>query len=189
MGTLNKIMDLLRGQVLCRSDGKYKKADDVIDGKDVILIYFAANWCPPCRSPDKSGIAGFSPCLLQPYSIEQKCTPYLKDFYQNAKPKGVEIIFVSADRTKVEMMSYMQESHGDWFAIDHGSKLSKDLKKAFKIKGIPHLGVLKTDGSIISKNGHTAVEGDELVPFLSRCEDWTCKDIPLKLTKVGNKVE
>ena len=57
------------------------------------------------------------------------------------------------------------------------------------LKGIPHLGVLKTDGSIISKSGQTAAEGDGLVPFLSRCEDWMCKDIPLKLTKVGNKVE
>ena len=57
------------------------------------------------------------------------------------------------------------------------------------LKGIPHLGVLKTDGSIVKKDGQTAAEGDGLVPFLSRCEDWTCKDIPLKLTKVGNKVE
>ena len=73
-------------------------------------------------------------------------------------------------------------------------KLNQILKNTLRdlatfFKGIPHLGVLKTDGSIISKNGQTAAEGDGLVPFLSRCEDWTCKDIPLKLTKVGNKVE
>ena len=51
------------------------------------------------------------------------------------------------------------------------------------------MGVLKTDGSITSKAGQTAAEEDGLVPFLASCEDWTWKDIPLKLTKVGNKVE
>ena len=81
---------------------------------------------------------------------------------------------------------------GHWFSLFFGrlNQIRNTLRDlATFLKGIPHLGVLKTDGSVISKNGQTAAEGDGLVPFLSRCEDWTCKDIPLKLTKVGNKVE
>merc|ERR1712211_211266 len=69
-------------------------------GKDIILIYFSAHWCPPCR--------GF--------------TPILKDFYEEVESEGVEIIFVSSDRSPADMISYMKESHGDWLAVEHGSE-------------------------------------------------------------------
>ena len=36
----------------------------------------------------------------------------------------------------INYLGYILESHGDWFAIDHGSNLSKNLQKAFKIRGI-----------------------------------------------------
>ena len=76
-------MDLLRKYpTLMKSDGSYHNAETVLSGKDVIFVYFSASCCPPCRCPDKSGVAGYSPNLLQPYSLEQRCTPYLKDFYQ-----------------------------------------------------------------------------------------------------------
>jgi len=53
-------MDLIKGKNLTKADGSSHSADAALAGKDVILIYFSAHWCPPCR--------GF--------------TPVLKDFYE-----------------------------------------------------------------------------------------------------------
>ena len=53
-------MDLIKGKTLNKADGSSHEADAALAGKDVILIYFSAHWCPPCRT----------------------FTPVLKDFYE-----------------------------------------------------------------------------------------------------------
>merc|ERR1711879_519191 len=90
-------MDILKTLNLIKADGTKKPSSDALAGKDIILIYFSAHWCPPCR--------GF--------------TPILKDFYEEVD--GVEIIFVSSDQSQDAMVSYMKESHGDWWAVEYGS--------------------------------------------------------------------
>jgi len=128
-------MDLIKGNSLIRADGSSKSAESALQGKEVVLIYFSAHWCPPCR--------GF--------------TPILKDFYEEVKDDGVELIFVSSDRSKSDMISYMKESHGDWYGVEHGSDLVQKLKQKFGVSGIPYLVVLKADGTIITKDGRSAV--------------------------------
>ena len=59
---------------------------------------------------------------------------------------GVEIIFVSSDRSPEDMVAYMKESHGDWLAIEHGSAVTQGLKQKFNVSGIPCLVILKADG-------------------------------------------
>jgi len=53
-------MDLIKGKNLTKADGSSLSADAALAGKDVILVYFSAHWCPPCRA----------------------FTPVLKDFYE-----------------------------------------------------------------------------------------------------------
>ena len=53
-------MDSLKGQTLVKSDGSSVTADSALEGKDLVLYYFSAHWCPPCR----------------------QFTPMLKDFYE-----------------------------------------------------------------------------------------------------------
>ena len=53
-------MDSLKGQTLVKSDGSSVAADSALAGKDLVLFYFSAHWCPPCR----------------------QFTPLLKDFYE-----------------------------------------------------------------------------------------------------------
>merc|ERR1712233_58132 len=67
--------DSLKGAKLIKADGSTVEADSALAGKDLILFYFSAHWCPPCR--------GF--------------TPVLKDFY--GEVEGLEIVFVSSDRS------------------------------------------------------------------------------------------
>ena len=42
----------------------------------------------------------------------------------------------------------MQESHGNWYAVDHGSSLSVNLKKALKVKGDLHIHKVRDKISI-----------------------------------------
>merc|ERR1739836_53803 len=96
-------MDLINGQTLVKADGTKVGATEGIAGKNIVCLYFSAHWCPPCRA----------------------FTPVLKDFYEEVESEGVEIIFVSSDRSPVDMVSYMKESHGDWLAVEHGSVLAQ----------------------------------------------------------------
>ena len=53
------VIDQLKSSSLQKADGANASAD-CLNGKAVILIYFSAHWCPPCRA----------------------FTPMLKDFYE-----------------------------------------------------------------------------------------------------------
>ena len=79
----------------------------------------------------------------------------LKDFYEEAE--GLEIVFVSSDRSAGDMTSYMKESHGDWLGVEHGSQLANDLKKKYEVSGIPFLVVVKADGTLVTKDGRAHV--------------------------------
>ena len=78
-------------------------------------------------------------------------------YLQEVEGEGVEIIFVSSDRSPADMVSYMKESHGDWYALEHGSDIAQSLKQKFEVSGIPFLVVLKADGTLITKEGRAAV--------------------------------
>ena len=99
-------MDLISGQTLVKADGSKVQASTALTGKNVICLYFSAHWCPPCR--------GF--------------TPVLKKFYDEVKNSGVEIIFVSADQSHNDMISYMKESHGEVLIF------SKNKSKKYTLK-------------------------------------------------------
>merc|ERR1712116_47023 len=90
--------------------------------QDLVLYYFSAHWCPPCR----------------------QFTPMLKDFYEEAE--GIEIVFVSSDRSAEDMTSYMKESHGYWMAVEHNSAVANNLKQKYGVSGIPCLVVCTKDG-------------------------------------------
>jgi len=55
------------------------------------------------------------------------------------------------------MASYMQESHGDWLAAPFESDLAGKLDEKFEVDGIPTLVVLKADGTLVSKDGTSAI--------------------------------
>jgi len=126
-------MDSLAGVKLIKADGSSVAAEAATEGKDLVLYYFSAHWCPPCR----------------------QFTPMLKDFYEEAE--GIEIVFVSSDRSPEDMVSYMKESHGDWPAVEHNSATANDLKQKYGVSGIPCLVVCKRDGTVVTKDGRTAV--------------------------------
>ena len=56
-------------------------------------------------------------------------------------------------------LTFFKEFHGDWYGVEYGSDLVQKLSKKFDVSGIPYLVVLKTDGTIITKEGRSAVQG------------------------------
>jgi nucleoredoxin len=77
---------------------------------------------------------------------------------QEVHDQGVEIVFVSSDRSPEDMVSYMQGSHGDWQSVEHGSETAQALKQKYGVSGIPCLVVVKKDGTLITKDGRAAVQ-------------------------------
>ena len=131
-------MDSLAGQQLLRKDEKVVSADTALEEKKIIAFYFSAHWCPPCRL--------FTPVLAEFYSVcwcSNKVINILV-FVQDlvGAGEGVEVVFVSSDKSAEEMMGYMKECHGDWLAVQHGTVLAQDLKKKYEITGIPTLIVV-----------------------------------------------
>lgn len=93
-------------------------------GKEYILLYFSASWCPPC----------------------QRFTPRLASMYTIMKEKGrsdFECIFVSADRDPQSFDGYRHKQ--PWLAIPFGDARLKAVNMHFEIEGIPSLIVLDKD--------------------------------------------
>merc|ERR1712126_97683 len=126
-------MDSLSGVTLIKADGSSHPAEKALEGKDLVLFYFSAHWCPPCRH----------------------FTPKLKDFYEEAE--GIEIVFVSSDQSAEDMNAYMKEAHGDWMAVEHNSDVSNQLSQKYGVSGIPCLVVVKKDGTLVTKEGRSGV--------------------------------
>jgi len=111
---------------------------DVLADK-VIGLYFSAHWCPPCR--------GFTPKLAEAYTRYQKAG------------KNLEIVFVSSDKGQKEFDEYYGEM--PWLALPFDDRATKDkLSKKFKVRGIPSLIILDTDGSMITSDGRSAIMED-----------------------------
>jgi len=149
------------GKVI-RPDGSEVSAKDAVpEDKKIVCFYFSAHWCPPCR----------------------QFTPMLKDFYKKTKDQGVEVVFVSSDKSPTEMNDYYSQSHGEWLRLAHRSQLGKDLNKHFEVEGIPTLAVCKRDGDVITTDGveQVAEIGTSVVDKWINGFDWQKPDKNLGL--------
>lgn len=125
------------GAKLLTKDG-LKATTDVLSGTKAIAIYFSGHWCPPCR--------GFTPKLAEWYS-------------SSFKGKGLEIVFVSSDKSQEQFDDYYKEH--PWVALPFDNRSAKDaLSKKFKVNGIPFLVILDGEGNLINKEGRDAVSND-----------------------------
>lgn len=115
---------------------------DVLQGKDVIALYFSASWCGPC----------------------QQFTPILSKFYHEMakRNKKFEVIWVSSDRTAEDFITYYQKM--PWLAVPIPSvqRALQILSPRYQVKGIPHLVILDgKDASVYTLDGRTMVLKDQ----------------------------
>eukprot|EP00592_Proboscia_alata_P021127 CAMPEP_0194403016 /NCGR_PEP_ID=MMETSP0176-20130528/1689_1 /TAXON_ID=216777 /ORGANISM="Proboscia alata, Strain PI-D3" /LENGTH=734 /DNA_ID=CAMNT_0039200657 /DNA_START=106 /DNA_END=2307 /DNA_ORIENTATION=- len=142
------------GAVLLPKDGRDVSTDDLFVGEEegVVGLYFSAHWCPPCRM----------------------FTPKLAKCYEEVKTAGhkFSVVFVSSDSDRDAFEGYhknMVTSAGDQFlAIDYKHRELKDnLSEIFETRGIPALILLKSDGTLITKEGaqRVGIGGAEAFPW------------------------
>jgi thiol-disulfide isomerase/thioredoxin len=101
---------------------------DALGGKEFVLLYVSAHWCPPCR----------------------KFTPMLANWYRTVTA-NVEIIFLSADHDEKGFKSYFA-SH-PWMAVSYDDGTRESLMATIKVSGIPRLVVIDAKtGKIVEDN-------------------------------------
>ena len=104
---------------------------EALGGKEFVLIYASAHWCPPCR----------------------KYTPQLANWYRTiGKHQGAEVVFLSCDHDETGFRSYFASQ--PWLAVDYDDDGAREtLTAAIQISGIPRLVVLDGNtGQIVDNN-------------------------------------
>lgn len=72
---MTSITEIL-GERLLTSVEKEERTNEVMKDKEIVLLYFSASWCPPCK----------------------RFTPTLTEFYKNyCKKNKIEIVYISSD--------------------------------------------------------------------------------------------
>jgi thiol-disulfide isomerase/thioredoxin len=105
---------------LMRVDGSIVDTSS-LSGK-VVLLYFSASWCGPCR----------------------QFTPRLVEFYNSMKAMGkpIEVVFVSADQDEHSFNEYFHKM--GWLAVPFHDPRREDLSAEHGIRGIPSLRVISS---------------------------------------------
>ncbi|KAJ9176381.1 hypothetical protein P3X46_011700 [Hevea brasiliensis] len=128
---------------LIRNNGDQVKISSLV-GK-IVGLYFSASWCGPCRH----------------------FTPNLVEVYEKLSSKGdFEVVFISSDRDDESFNGYFSKM--PWLAVPFSDQeIRKRLKELFKVRGIPSLVILDTDGKVSCDQGVKIVRdyGAEGYPF------------------------
>jgi len=105
--------------------GKAITFQQLAQGKKYVLIDFWASWCAPCR----------------------KEIPNVKRQYELYKDKGFEVISISIDRNAAQWKKALQEEKLQW-----PNFLSNEVADQFKVKAVPTMYLVDTEGTILAEN-------------------------------------
>jgi thiol-disulfide isomerase/thioredoxin len=115
------------GPELLKSATSRTSAASVLTGKQRVVLYFSAHWCPPCRS----------------------LTPQLAQTYLAKGDGSIAVVFVSADKDQKSFEEYYTEM--PWLAVPFTSKkIRDDLSATYNVSGLPSLVVLDENGAKIT---------------------------------------
>jgi thiol-disulfide isomerase/thioredoxin len=137
---------------LARFGSKLVKADgtevdsSVLQGTKLIGIYLSASWCRPCR----------------------RFTPRLEKFRDRMKKEGLsfEVVLISRDRSKQDMMKYMSGHKMKWYAVPFESELRDELARRYGSRRIPLLVILDEKGNLISPLANMSIQaGDPIKTY------------------------
>jgi nucleoredoxin len=138
----NEIVDRLNGKLVIYNGSSLERFEaSALKGKKYLAVYFSASWCGPCR----------------------KFTPRLVDWYDGHKSQldKFDVIFVSQDNSKEEMLEYMKQDGMPWPALKFANASGSPLEK-YSGRGIPCLVVIDQQGKVLS---HSYKGEEYLGPF------------------------
>ena len=159
-------MEELLGAALLVKDGSKtvtRATKDVMRGKEFVLLYFSASWCPPCQA--------FSPVLAEFYK-------------KHAAARKIEVVYVSSDRSLNEFQDYYGKKM-PWAAIPtdaDAAAYKNKLATRLQIAGIPSLVVLEAEtGLFITNKAREQIQGK--TPALELVKTW--KETPAVTLEEG----
>lgn len=113
-----------------RPDGSQVAAGEALASCSLVMLYFTASWCPPCR----------------------RFTPKLVELYRQQTNGAVEIVLVSSDDDDQDAAEY--RSHQPWLSLPSlGREGSEAVRDLCQVRGIPQLLVLDSQaGDVVAQN-------------------------------------
>lgn len=90
----------------------------------VILVQFWASWCPGCRAE----------------------MPNVKEIYEKFKDKGFDVIGISLDYEKEDMMEYLEETGVKWNISFSGKGWEDETVRLYGVNSIPSLWLVDKKG-------------------------------------------
>ena len=109
----------------------------------VVVVDFWATWCGPCRAE----------------------LPNLKAVYEKYHGRGLEVVGVSLDDNKDDLVKFLKENHLPWKILvstePHPSGFDNPIADQYGISGIPTVFLMNRDGKVVS----LAARGDSLAPW------------------------
>lgn len=167
---------MLGAQLLTKTG--LKPTAEALQGVDVVMLYFSAHWCPPCR--------GFTPQLAAAFN-------------HGSPPSNLACVFVSGDKSEPEFEQYFREM--PWMAMPYSNPQRQSLGGTFGVRGIPSIVVLNAKtGATITTSGtqeigqkgfdlRACMQGWGITPGAAAAAPATEETIQDRLMKASKKEE
>ncbi|RZL19985.1 MAG: AhpC/TSA family protein [Pedobacter sp.] len=101
-----------------------------VKGKNGTLVIFWASWCIPCREE----------------------IPQLKEFHKINSPKGISLVSVSTDQSKVNWKKAVSDEKMPWTNLSNLPNDYKTILSKYNIQSIPAMFLLDKDNKIVLAN-------------------------------------
>eukprot|EP01083_Nonionella_stella_P200625 734579_1 len=137
-------MEQVLGPTLLSTFENSEPTSTIMKDKDLVLLYFSASWCPPCK----------------------QFTPVLSEFYtKHCAQNKVEIVYISSDRDVESFKTYYNKMTFKSLPVHDSADIKQNIANKLKISGIPSLIVLEAKtGHFVTDNARmevSAVNGSE----------------------------
>ena len=134
-------MDTILGNVTLLSKTGTSVQPSTLNEKQIVGLYFSAQWSPPCRA--------FTPVLAKAY-------PTIL-----AAGKSFEVIFISSDKDESQFNHYYAEM--PWMCLPYSAREDKErIMNACGVAGIPRLVLFDgATGNLITKEGRVVITQDK----------------------------
>jgi thiol-disulfide isomerase/thioredoxin len=118
---------------LVKLDGTPLNLPADLKGK-AYVVDFWATWCGPCVASQ----------------------PEMKEIYKKYKDKGLEIVGISLDENKDDVVGFVKTNEIPWIQTwSAGEKWAKPIALKYGIAAIPSVWVVGKDGKVVSDNARS----------------------------------